>query len=198
MVRVLNLIHSCIDWNLFLPQANLWIIIFSYVGNYFWTHYFFKVLGASYTFPSWKMNNVSKTNLLDAVYFSFPWAHGRFFCLTGASHNIFPNTCLLPLLPCCIEHHSSKATTFHCWFTSFSEMVFWGCMDTGAFLFHCILGDYCYCKCMLWCLHFFDSSYKNYSVGTLLRALSNSINSSYSLLRGFVYFLNHSRILFGN
>lgn len=40
-------------------QASLWIIIFSYVGNYFWTHYFFTVLGASYTFPSWKMNNVS-------------------------------------------------------------------------------------------------------------------------------------------
>ncbi|KAF5183361.1 Cycloeucalenol cycloisomerase, partial [Thalictrum thalictroides] len=38
-------------------KANLWIIIFSYVGNYFWTHYFFTVLGASYTFPSWKMNN---------------------------------------------------------------------------------------------------------------------------------------------
>uniref|UniRef100_A0A1J3IL85 Cycloeucalenol cycloisomerase n=1 Tax=Noccaea caerulescens TaxID=107243 RepID=A0A1J3IL85_NOCCA len=42
-------------------KANLWIIIFSYVGNYFWTHYFFKVLGAAYTFPSWKMNNVPHT-----------------------------------------------------------------------------------------------------------------------------------------
>ncbi|XP_013691061.1 cycloeucalenol cycloisomerase-like [Brassica napus] len=39
-------------------KANLWIIIFSYVGNYFLTHYFFQVLGASYTFPAWKMNNV--------------------------------------------------------------------------------------------------------------------------------------------
>jgi len=39
-------------------KANVWIIIFSYVGNYFWTHYFFTVLGASYTFPSWRMNNV--------------------------------------------------------------------------------------------------------------------------------------------
>ncbi|KAH0912709.1 hypothetical protein HID58_036030 [Brassica napus] len=39
-------------------SANLWIIIFSYVGNYFLTHYFFQVLGASYTFPAWKMNNV--------------------------------------------------------------------------------------------------------------------------------------------
>ncbi|PON77334.1 Cycloeucalenol cycloisomerase [Parasponia andersonii] len=45
-------------------QATLWIFIFSYVGNYFWTHYFFTVLGASYTFPSWKMNNVPHTTFL--------------------------------------------------------------------------------------------------------------------------------------
>ncbi|KAF7838187.1 cycloeucalenol cycloisomerase [Senna tora] len=44
--------------------ASLWIAIFSYVGNYFWTHYFFTVLGASYTFPSWKMNNVPHTTFL--------------------------------------------------------------------------------------------------------------------------------------
>uniref|UniRef100_A0A453MBN8 Cycloeucalenol cycloisomerase n=1 Tax=Aegilops tauschii subsp. strangulata TaxID=200361 RepID=A0A453MBN8_AEGTS len=39
-------------------KANVWIMVFSYVGNYFLTHYFFTVLGASYTFPSWRMNNV--------------------------------------------------------------------------------------------------------------------------------------------
>ncbi|KVI06182.1 hypothetical protein Ccrd_015451 [Cynara cardunculus var. scolymus] len=53
-------------------KASLWIIIFSYVGNYFWTHYFFTVLGASYTFPSWKMNNVPHTTfLLTNVCFLF-------------------------------------------------------------------------------------------------------------------------------
>ncbi|GAB4860460.1 Bifunctional protein GlmU [Ancistrocladus abbreviatus] len=45
-------------------KASLWIILFSYVGNYFWTHYFFTVLGASYTFPSWRMNNVPHTTFL--------------------------------------------------------------------------------------------------------------------------------------
>ncbi|KAL6973064.1 Bifunctional protein GlmU [Sarracenia purpurea var. burkii] len=45
-------------------KASLWIIIFSYVGNYFCTHYFYRVLGASYTFPSWKMNNVPHTTFL--------------------------------------------------------------------------------------------------------------------------------------
>ncbi|XP_027338430.1 cycloeucalenol cycloisomerase isoform X2 [Abrus precatorius] len=53
-------------------KATLWIIIFSYVGNYFWTHYFFTVLGASYTFPSWKMNNVPHTTfMLTHVCFLF-------------------------------------------------------------------------------------------------------------------------------
>ncbi|TQD72349.1 hypothetical protein C1H46_042119 [Malus baccata] len=57
---------------IFLFLASMWIIIFSYVGNYFWTHYFFTVLGASYTFPSWKMNNVPHTTfLLTHVCFLF-------------------------------------------------------------------------------------------------------------------------------
>ncbi|GFZ03806.1 cyclopropyl isomerase [Actinidia rufa] len=55
-----------------ISLASIWIIIFSYVGNYFWTHYFFTVLGASYTFPSWKMNNVPHTTfLLTHVCFLF-------------------------------------------------------------------------------------------------------------------------------
>ncbi|KAG9455722.1 hypothetical protein H6P81_000230 [Aristolochia fimbriata] len=53
-------------------KASLWIVVFSYVGNYFWTHYFFSVLGASYTFPSWRMNNVPHTTfLLTHVCFLF-------------------------------------------------------------------------------------------------------------------------------
>lgn len=53
-------------------KASVWIVLFSYVGNYFWTHYFFKVLGASYTFPSWRMNDVPHTTfLLTHVCFLF-------------------------------------------------------------------------------------------------------------------------------
>lgn len=32
-------------------KANLWMAAFNFVGNYFWTHYFFALLGAKYTFP---------------------------------------------------------------------------------------------------------------------------------------------------
>lgn len=40
-------------------KANIWIAIFSFIGNYFWTHYFYDLLGAEYTFPSWQLNKVS-------------------------------------------------------------------------------------------------------------------------------------------
>ncbi|KAI9079669.1 hypothetical protein K1719_038290 [Acacia pycnantha] len=58
----------------YVGPANLWIMIFSYVGNYFCTHYFFTVLGASYTFPSWKMNNVPHATFLLA-YACFLFYH---------------------------------------------------------------------------------------------------------------------------
>jgi len=40
-------------------KANLWTFIFNFVGNYFWTHYFFVILGAKYTFPiTWQLNKI--------------------------------------------------------------------------------------------------------------------------------------------
>lgn len=39
-------------------QANIWMAVISYVGNYFWTHYFYNLLGASYTFKAWRLNDV--------------------------------------------------------------------------------------------------------------------------------------------
>ncbi len=39
-------------------QANLWIAILSFIGNYLWTHYFYKLLGAAYTFKAWRLNDV--------------------------------------------------------------------------------------------------------------------------------------------
>lgn len=53
-------------------KANVWIAIFSFVGNYFWTHYFFALLGAAYTFPSWTLNRIPiPLYLLTHAYFCF-------------------------------------------------------------------------------------------------------------------------------
>lgn len=53
-------------------KANVWIAIFSHIGNYFWTHYFFNLLGASYTFPAHLLNGVPVAlYLMTHAYFCF-------------------------------------------------------------------------------------------------------------------------------
>eukprot|EP00803_Ostreobium_quekettii_P001838 evm.model.scf_2928.1 EVM.evm.TU.scf_2928.1 scf_2928:3937-5187(+) len=53
-------------------KANVWIAVFSFIGNYFWTHYFYKLLGASYTFPAHRLNDVPLCLfLMTHAYFSF-------------------------------------------------------------------------------------------------------------------------------
>ena len=44
----------------FWVKATVWISIFSHIGNYFWTHYFYELLGAEYTFRAHRLNGVSK------------------------------------------------------------------------------------------------------------------------------------------
>ena len=43
----------------YTTKANVWIFILSWMANYFWTHYFYQVLGATYTFAAWRLNDVS-------------------------------------------------------------------------------------------------------------------------------------------
>ncbi|KAG7672170.1 hypothetical protein KSW81_005052 [Nannochloris sp. 'desiccata'] len=60
-------------------KANVWIAIFSFIGNYFWTHYFYSLLGAKYTFPAHRLNDVPIT-----LYFM---THA-YFCLYHALANV--------------------------------------------------------------------------------------------------------------
>jgi cycloeucalenol cycloisomerase len=39
-------------------KANLWIAVYSFIGNYWYTHYFYSVLRAEYTMPATRLNNV--------------------------------------------------------------------------------------------------------------------------------------------
>ena len=39
-------------------KANLWIAVFSFIGNYWYTHYFYSVLKAKYTMPAHRLNDV--------------------------------------------------------------------------------------------------------------------------------------------
>lgn len=55
-------------------KANLWMAIFSFIGNYWYTHYFYSVLKATYTFPSHNLNNVPIC-LYFATHFYFSTYH---------------------------------------------------------------------------------------------------------------------------
>ncbi|CAM9605033.1 unnamed protein product [Ectocarpus sp. 13 AM-2016] len=55
-------------------RANVWIAIYSFIGNYWYTHYFYCVLGAKYTFPSWRLNDVP-IPLIAATVFYFSLYH---------------------------------------------------------------------------------------------------------------------------
>lgn len=55
-------------------KANIWIAIFSFIGNYWYTHYFYNVLKAKYTLPSWRLNDVP-IPLYFATHFYFMFYH---------------------------------------------------------------------------------------------------------------------------
>lgn len=56
----------------FWVKAGVWIAVFSFYGNYFWTHYFYSLLGAEYLFDSYELNNVPLvTYFCTYFYFTF-------------------------------------------------------------------------------------------------------------------------------
>lgn len=53
-------------------KANLWNAIFGFIGNYFWTHYFYKLLGARYELDTYELNGVPIVMyFITQAYFTF-------------------------------------------------------------------------------------------------------------------------------
>jgi len=61
-------------------KANLWLAIFGFIGNYWYTHYFYTVLKATYTMPSWDLNGVPIPMFL-ATHFYFTFYHAVSNCI---------------------------------------------------------------------------------------------------------------------
>lgn len=56
----------------FWVKGTLWVSIFGFYGNYFWTHYFYQLLGAQYLFDSYRFNDVPVvTFTCTFFYFTF-------------------------------------------------------------------------------------------------------------------------------
>lgn len=58
----------------YATKANLWIAAYSFIGNYWYTHYFYSVLKAEYTMPSTRINNVPIA-MFFATHFYFSTYH---------------------------------------------------------------------------------------------------------------------------
>jgi cycloeucalenol cycloisomerase len=62
-------------------KANVWLAVYSFIGNYWYTHYFYSVLQAAYTMPNaHRLNNVPLA-MFFATHFYFSTYH--FFRLVG-------------------------------------------------------------------------------------------------------------------
>lgn len=61
-------------------KANLWLAVYSFIGNYWYTHYFYSVLKARYTMPAHRLNNVPIAMFL-ATHFYFSTYHFFSNCL---------------------------------------------------------------------------------------------------------------------
>ena len=58
----------------FSTKANIWIAVYAFIGNYWYTHYFFTVLKAKYTLPAIRLNNVPIC-MFFATHFYFSTYH---------------------------------------------------------------------------------------------------------------------------
>ncbi|KAI8823674.1 uncharacterized protein EV422DRAFT_365850 [Fimicolochytrium jonesii] len=56
----------------YTTKANVWIGVYSFVGNYLWTHYFYHILHVKYTFDAHRLNDVPfALYLITHGYFHF-------------------------------------------------------------------------------------------------------------------------------
>lgn len=114
-------------WKRYFVKANVWIAIISYVGNYFWTHYFYKLLGASYTFPAHRLNDVPIAMFLCTHgYFAF-YHSGTTILLrrfwTSRAYNLMPVGVR--------QVASASLILLMAWFTAVSE-----CFTISAFPYY--------------------------------------------------------------
>ena len=79
-------------------KANVWIAIYSFIGNYWYTHYFYSVLQASYTMPNAiRLNNVP-IQMYCATHFYFTTYHFFSNCLLRKICTTYQHTYLRNLL----------------------------------------------------------------------------------------------------
>ena len=98
----------------FSLRANVWMGIFGFVGNYWYTHYFYSVLHAHYTMPSYDLNGVP-IPMFFATHFYFCFYHAIGNCVirrivTGFTPSIQKNM-FLGLAVLCMSYTTAFMET---------------------------------------------------------------------------------------
>lgn len=97
-------------------KANVWLAVYSFIGNYWYTHYFYSVLSAAYTMPNAiRLNNVPIA-MFCATHFYF------------SSYHLFSNAILRKIVttyqPTALRHVLFVATVaVFAYFTAFMETL---------------------------------------------------------------------------
>lgn len=114
-------------------KANLWIAVYSFIGNYWYTHYFYSVLKASYSMPAHRLNNVPIA-LYFATHFYFSTYHAFSNVLLrwvtrsfekGLMRNILVSACRINTVAVyCMREISALTATIHD-ALPFSKIKFW-------------------------------------------------------------------------
>lgn len=98
-------------------RANVWIFVLGYVGNYFWTHYFYTLLDAIYTFRAHRINDVPIAMFL-ATHPYFMLYH----TLTNMALRRWHTSVLAAKLPAVLKASTTCAlVVLMAWVTAFME-----------------------------------------------------------------------------
>jgi len=92
-------------------KATVWIAVFSFIGNYWYTHYFYSVLKAEYTFPAHRLNDVPICLFL-ATHFYFVTYHTFANLMLRKIETTFQNNWLRTVYFWCVVLGFSYFTAF--------------------------------------------------------------------------------------
>jgi len=92
-------------------KANLWIAIFTFIGNYWYTHYFFSVLKARYSMPAHNLNAVPIA-LYFATHFYFSSYHAFSNAFLRKVQTTYQKNTLRTVLFCAVIAVFSYFTAF--------------------------------------------------------------------------------------
>ena len=113
-------------------KANVWVFIFGFIGNYWYTHYFYNVLKAEYTMPGWDLNGVP-IGMFFGTHFYFCFYHVLSNCVirkisttyeASWTRTLFTTSVILAMSYTTAFMETLTISAFPCWQFKDTHMVY--------------------------------------------------------------------------